>query len=685
MKPIVTPPKRRAPPVARDFDDSNAQRHLSSQIDLNTTLLQRLHEAEQISLADQATKANREALLAETRQLLNALNEENTELRDALTQARREIEALRTDINAMRGDKANTESNLKQLNYNLLYQMQEKNNLLESLQAAAANRNEAMMQQQQQMEALRTTLAEVTRERDTLKGEHSRVVSAMLAVEEQCNDTLRQYAQHVPNARRGGSVDQRLESVLDGLLGQVRALEEAVRKERHRTTVAEAQVSTLNNRLQNLETACVELRRQADTAGKEKREVADGLQREADEAKQMCHHLRRELLQARQELVSLGEESERRLGAFHQVLAEAREELVGVEAACDRAAVQCGAHQVALAALESGEEQGTAKLQKHLAEEVASIRKVVAEAESERARRVDREAALKAEKENNSRVMNQVELLQSQLHQTQKENTLLHRTTAQLQEENAELEAALKQYGSTKASMETIAEEGHRQAAELALQLQAAQTQAECLERAQAEVENDKERLTAENAKLQSELTSQREEWAIKLAELEEHLTRQQAQNDDRVAQMKAALDKMAIQLDKAKGISTVVTEHRDSLKQENERLRRDLDEVYRQAKDKTVRALAGSPHNSPARQGTSPILTVSRTASRLSNGSGTPHAVYSRPTVIPHPQPLASRAPPPHLSDPRTPDPSSPSPVVLGPRVAAQHQQQHQQHQQHQ
>ncbi|KAJ9444582.1 hypothetical protein DIPPA_35376 [Diplonema papillatum] len=69
---------------------------LKAQIDVNTSLLQRLNEAEQHQLTEQTTMAGREALLAETRLLLNSLNDENTELRDELAACRRPAEQLQS-------------------------------------------------------------------------------------------------------------------------------------------------------------------------------------------------------------------------------------------------------------------------------------------------------------------------------------------------------------------------------------------------------------------------------------------------------------------------------------------------------------------------------------------------------------------------------------------------------------
>eukprot|EP00659_Diplonema_papillatum_P016243 gene16243-24897_t len=295
---------------------------LKAQIDVNTSLLQRLNEAEQHQLTEQTTMAGREALLAETRLLLNSLNDENTELRDELAACRRHAEQLQAEVAQGRNEKEQAEANLKQLNFNLLYQMQEKNGLIASMRKEADGKDRRNDELQKSIEAVATQLHEASNERDRLERENASAGKALVSLEEQCSTTLARYSKHlgpelgVPE--RAASVDQRLDTILRTMSTKLAALEEALRAENHKASQCTSQATTQRHRLDAMEKACADLHDKLETNRREKCEAVSKLQKQLDDSRASAHSLALDALKCRQAYISAGEAVEEKLAHYKQ-------------------------------------------------------------------------------------------------------------------------------------------------------------------------------------------------------------------------------------------------------------------------------------------------------------------------------------------------------------------------------
>eukprot|EP00754_Rhynchopus_humris_P001729 Rhum_TRINITY_DN10992_c0_g1::Rhum_TRINITY_DN10992_c0_g1_i1::g.41119::m.41119 len=554
-------------------------RHLTAQLDLNTSLLERLHAAETRKLQDHAATAGREALLAETRELLNSLNDENAELREELARASEQLRTMGRELGSTRTDREEAETSLKQLNYNLLYQLQEKNALLEAAQNTAAEKERRAAEAQSAVEAVSAQLYEAAKERDALQREHDTVCCTMRAVEEQCGEALAKYARLLPEGgreralTREGSVDQRLEAVMGALAEKVLALEEAASREAQRGAQGETQAATLRSRLHAMDAACLDLRRQLEAKSREAAEATAEMQRQLDGAREAGHSLALDVVRCRQDFVGSLEESERRAEVVRAEYRTMLAEMVQVEAACDRGALQLAAQQSELAALRAAEAEGARTTLQALRQASGQAQ---TQAEQRQALREEAEQLrkrLRAERQRREEGDESLAQVRQHRDQAKQEAALLHAALKQLKEENGGLEATVRRLQREHQGADSRGEQLQRQAVGLAEDLE-------------------------EERRAHGRLREECRVHEARLGELEEENRKLSEATRSDVG----ALDKMLAQLKKAEEVNSVLSEQRDLLQEENTRLRKSQDDQLKRVTAKTSRALHSSPYNSPAR-----------------------------------------------------------------------------------
>eukprot|EP01065_Artemidia_motanka_P004107 TRINITY_DN1197_c0_g3_i1.p1 TRINITY_DN1197_c0_g3~~TRINITY_DN1197_c0_g3_i1.p1 ORF type:complete len:837 (+),score=295.96 TRINITY_DN1197_c0_g3_i1:54-2513(+) len=638
------------------------ERQLTSQIDINTSLLQRLHEAEKKQLADQEATQNREALLAETRRLLNTLNDENAELRERYGQMVSELEAARVEAESLKGEKGETEGNLKQLNFNLLYQMKEKNMLVEALQASLRERDTALAEQRSAAESLRSELRSSAASTSSLHQEHSRVCAALAGIERQCDEVLQSYAPEAVSTQPV-AVDRRLESVIDALLRKARTVEDSRRKEAQRAAVLDAQCAGMSARVESLETACVELRRRGDAQVAQSGGTQKQLERQLDEARAAAQQSLAELVRAKTDSIAQGEHALKRVERSMSDVAAARAELLSIERSCDRAAAQCGSHQMTLDALASADSEAEQALLRAASEASAASQRIGAEELTQRRRAEEAQSAAVGLRDECARLREQSALAFQQLDQQKRERELLETQASDLQAANQALEQQVRDAAQHRLWADQAIGDLERGSQDLQQQLQQQLARADTAERDRTKYSAEHREASEAHLSLRAEMSRREEEWRTRVAAEREHHQAALRQSEEKVAQLKAALEKLAIQLDKANDVCRVVTDHRDSLRTENDRLRKDLDEHHRRQADRTARALA-SPAGSPMRRTATPLQGGrSASASPATLGvrpSGT-HAVYSR----------AAWAAPRQSDEVHTPQRAQPAPVAAPPPAA--------------
>ena len=453
-------------------------RHLTAQLDLNTSLLERLHAAETRKLQDHAATVGREALLAETRELLNSLNDENAELREELARASEQLRTMGRELGSSRSDREESETTLKQLNYNLLYQLQEKNALLEAAQNTAAEKERRAAEAQSAVEAVSSQLYEAAKERDALQREHDTVCCTMRAVEEQCGEALAKYARLLPEGgrervlTREGSVDQRLEAVMGGLAEKVLALEEAASREAQRGVQGETQAATLRSRLHAMDAACLDLRKQLESKTREAAEATAEMQRQLDSAREAGHSLALDVVRCRQDFIGSLEEGERRAEVVRAEYRGMLAELVQVEAACDRGALQLAAQQSELAALRAAEAEGARTTLQTLRQAAGQAQTQAEQRQGLREEVEQLRKKLRAERQRRDEGDDSLAQVRQHRDQAKQEAALLHAALKQLKEENGGLEAAVRRLQREHQGADSRGEQLQRQAVGLAEELE---------------------------------------------------------------------------------------------------------------------------------------------------------------------------------------------------------------------
>ena len=529
------------------YEGMDAERNLNTQIDLNTTLLQRLHEIEQTQLAEQASTSEREAMLKETRELLNSLNNENSDLREELLVVRKQIIALEEETNSARGERDTAEGNLKQLNFNLLYQMKEKNLLVDNLSKEVESKEKREKEVSNSVELLASQLHQVTKERDTSKTELSEVRSTLVTLEEQCDAVILKYETHSPSRQRSGSVNQQLDSLLQNLINRIHSLEEMVRQGSQTTEASTHRTKTLTTRLETVEEAYTQSRNHAETLLREKNENAAANDRLLEETRETSHGLALELLKCRQEFVLAGEEADRNLAYYKSVLNSLVQDLLIVESHCDKAAIQVGSQQVTISQLQDCCNDN----------EVLRILRSTQQASKQHHSDKDQlsrnllqlEERINVEKTKSSQAEGKLAFVTSQSGQAQHEINLLHNTISQLTSENKSLEYKLLHDEDKMNLREQLIQ--HRQ----------------------------------HSTDLQSEIS--------RLQRNEDHVRRSEV----RIQQLQDSITKLTKQLQKSKEVNEVITEQRNVFKSENESLKKEVDVKLEALRTRTVKTLAESPH----------------------------------------------------------------------------------------
>eukprot|EP01063_Lacrimia_lanifica_P014681 TRINITY_DN21230_c0_g1_i1.p1 TRINITY_DN21230_c0_g1~~TRINITY_DN21230_c0_g1_i1.p1 ORF type:complete len:780 (+),score=303.61 TRINITY_DN21230_c0_g1_i1:47-2341(+) len=618
----------RTPPmldVAREVfqrDGSVGSARLSEQIELNTSLLERLHYAERQQLQEQSASSGREALLAETRELLNSLNDENADLREQLAAVQEEVQGCRGQVEAARKAREVSEHDLKQLNYNLLYQMQEKNVLLQQLQQNLTEAEKRGGEEQTTVEALASKLHEATSERDAHRKGHDALFRTLSTLEEQCRTALAAAgaapAAHLHPPSTEGTPHDKLAAVVGNLTLHVQVLEDGFRREGQRAAAGDTQNQTLKARVAAMEAACLELQEKLEAGTRSSADRTAALQRQVDESREASHGLALELLKCRQDFISAGEEADRSLDRCRQEFAVVLNELLALETGCDRAAIQLGSLQVEVAHLQGSDKATEANVLGLLKNANASLQHSEGAGQQHA---LDLQAAaqnLDAEKKRSAQLAKRLEMATSHGEQAQTELELLHTTLRSLQKEATTSEAATKQLH---ASIEQL----RAQNALLATQARDAQRHVEDARDAGTQLRPLQEQIRA----LQQDGSAAREA---------------QKRLEDREKRLQTALEKMANQLKKAQEVNAVLMTQRDNFKKETERLRREQDEQLQRARDKARRVL--TPGRETPSAASTPCPKPAPDASRAPQ-----HEVYSapRPAAPAAPQHAQQQQLPPH------------------------------------